>query len=379
MKTATLIFAGDFCSRSPENINISAELNKIFKKSDINVLNIEGVFKSNDVCTANKTFLNQSENIPHWCKNNNFKIVSMANNHSFDFGEEGLKRTISALKDCDITPIGVGTWDDAYKVKFLLVNGFKIGFYAATSADLASLKDRVEDKNKIGCAWINHPATRKVIYEAKKECDYLFVMPHAGVEYMDIPLPEWREIYKEIIDIGADAIFASHPHIPQGIEEYNGKPIFYSLGNFFFEGSGDINKPKHKYWNTGLIAIIKVTETELTYKTLVTKRNNYDLEIENEQEIIKHCNKITEILNNEKLYRDRLKNDILEFHYKYKLWLLSGLNAQEMKFTPMKIISIIKSMLFKKANYRLALHQIREESTLWILQRGFQALSKTKL
>lgn len=379
MKETTLIFAGDFCSRSPESITISDELNKILKQSDINILNIEGVFKSNDICTANQTFLTQSESVPIWCKENNFKVVSMANNHSFDYGEDGLKKTISAIKDCGITPVGVGIWEDAYSVKIITINGLKIGFYAATSADLASLKDKEADKEKIGCAWINHSASRRAVINAKKECDFLFVMPHAGVEYMNVPLPEWREIYRELIDFGADAIIASHPHIPQGIEEYNGKPIFYSLGNFFFEGSGNINIPKHKYWNTGLIAIFTITPSGLSYKTLITKRDFYKLGLENNPAIIEHCNKITAQLNNEKEYRKSLEKDVLDFHYKYKSWLLLGLNAQEIKFSPRRIIAIIKSMLTKKPNYRLALHQIREESTLWTLQRGFKMLSKTKL
>ena len=379
MKKATLIFAGDFCSCAPENIIISEELKIILNKSDINILNIEGVFKSDDVCTANQTFLTQSEYVPQWCKDNNFKLVSMANNHSFDYGETGLKKTISAMDGCDIISVGVGNWTEAYSVKFLTINGLRIGFYAATSADLASLKDKEFYNNQIGCAWINHPETRKNIHKAKKECDYLFIMPHAGVEYMNIPLPEWRSIYKELIDLGADAVLASHPHVPQGIEEYKGKPIYYSLGNFFFEGSGDITKSKHKYWNTGLIAMITISDNGLTYKTYITKRSFYNLGIENDSSIIEHCNNITQILNDDKEYWNLLEKNILHFHYKYKTWLLSGLNAQEMKFSTKKIISILKSIFFRKPNYRLALHQIREESSLWTLQRALKILSKTKL
>lgn len=379
MNKTTIIFAGDFCSSSPESIMISEELNKILKDSDINVLNIEGVFKSENVCTANKTFLTQSESTPLWCKKYNFSYVSIANNHSFDYGEEGLKRTISAIKSCGITYIGAGSWEEAYSVKITTINGVKIGFFAATSADLSSLKDREYDKDKIGCAWINHPASRRAIIDAKKECDYLFVLPHAGVEYMNIPLPEWREIYKEFIDLGADAILASHPHVPQGIENYKGKPIFYSLGNFFFEGSGDINKPKHKYWNTGLIVKITITEKGLTYDTYISRRMYYNLELENNPSIIEYCNHTTKILNNEEEYRETLEREVLTYHKKFKSWLLYGLNAQEIKPSPKRILSIIRYLFTNKPNYRLALHQIREESTLWTLQRAFKLISKTKL
>ena len=76
---------------------------------------------------------------------------------------------------------------------------------------------------------VNH-----IILDAKKELDYLFILPHAGVEYTDAPVPELIARYRDFIDYGADGVIASHPHCPQGWETYKGKPIFYSLGNFLF-------------------------------------------------------------------------------------------------------------------------------------------------
>ena len=205
-------------------------------------------------------------------------------------------------------------------------------------------------------------------------------MPHAGVEYMSIPLPEWREIYKEYIDLGADAIVASHPHVPQGVEVYNGTPIFYSLGNFFFEGSGDITKPKHRYWNTGLMIQFILSDEGLSYKTIITKRDMYNFGIEKSDMIHSHFLEINDVLNDEKKYIQKLNEDVLEIHKKYKAWLLQGLNAKEIHFSIRRIGSIIKSLLCgEKANYRLAMHQIREESTLWTMQRALKLLSKTKL
>ncbi|MBR5352415.1 MAG: CapA family protein [Bacteroidales bacterium] len=77
--------------------------------------------------------------------------------------------------------------------------------------------------------------------------DYLFVLPHDGIEYVDAPMPETIARYRDFIDYGADGIFGAHLHCPQGWEEYKGRPIFYSLGNFFFNSKkGHIvsgNKP----------------------------------------------------------------------------------------------------------------------------------------
>ena len=66
---------------------------------------------------------------------------------------------------------------------------------------------------------------------------------HDGIEYIDIPLPEQRERYRDFVDYGADGVFVHHPHVPQGWEVYKGRPIFYSLGNFFFNSK---NTPDYK-------------------------------------------------------------------------------------------------------------------------------------
>ena len=74
----------------------------------------------------------------------------------------------------------------------------------------------------------------------------LIVQVHAGVELLDVPIPEWRAKYRQLIDLGADVVIAHHPHVMQGIEEYKGKLICYSLGNFYFDYPSN-----HPQWNTG--------------------------------------------------------------------------------------------------------------------------------
>jgi poly-gamma-glutamate capsule biosynthesis protein CapA/YwtB (metallophosphatase superfamily) len=83
--------------------------------------------------------------------------------------------------------------------------------------------------DSIGCSWINHHRFNSIIKEAKTKVDYLIAITHAGLEMVDLPLPEWRDIYREMINMGCDAIVGGHPHVPQGYEIYNGKPIFTVL------------------------------------------------------------------------------------------------------------------------------------------------------
>lgn len=377
--TIRLLFAGDFCSSTPEKIELSKEISGIFKESDLNILNLEGPLEAGKRCSANKSVLKQSKNSSLWCRKNGFNIVSIANNHSFDYGEAGIDETLKNTKVNNVKAIGAGFWEDAYKIETIIIKGKRIGFYAASSCDMATLKDKRYDKDKKGCAWINHPDTRRAIINGKRECDYLFIIPHAGVEYMDIPLPEWRDAYKELIDLGADGIFSSHPHVPQGIEVYKSRPIFYSLGNFFFEGSSSSMQHKHKFWNTGLIALVNITENEISFNYAVTKRDGYYLSIEKEESIINHIHEIIDDLNNDDRYYKRLEVDIEKFHKKYKTWLLQGMNACEITSTIGNFYYVMKQFFKGKSNDMVALHQLRDENSRWTIQRALKLKHKALL
>lgn len=262
-------------------------------------------------------------------------------------------------------------------MKFVNIDGVKIGFISGTSYDFASLKDKWTDYDKIGCAWINSPEINKQVIENKSKCDYLFVISHGGFEYMDVPLPEWRDRYRELIDLGVDAIIGSHPHVPQGVEVYKNKPIFYSLGNFYFDNS---NKNKPKYWDNGLLGIVEIVNGEIYHKVIPTIRDGYIIDIDNSLEIIKHINDITTILKDDEKYMDSVNANVLRLYPKYQGWLLSGFNAIEIKFNIKTIARIIKNiMFFNKPNLKIAMHQMREDSTRWALIRALKIMTRSNL
>ena len=83
----------------------------------------------------------------------------------------------------------------------------------------------------------------------------MIIFAHAGLEDEINPLPEWQDVYRNFIDLGAYAIIASHPHIVQGFEIYKGRYIFYSLGNFAFDlnKNNQLNRKEELNWNRGLV------------------------------------------------------------------------------------------------------------------------------
>lgn len=370
-----LVFVGDFCSYTPERQKIGTKLQVLLDQSDLNVVNFEGCLQYGQLHTAGRFYLKQSHDSPRWLIDHGFNVVNLANNHAYDWGEVGLRKTQEAF--ADVIALGCGYWNEVYQVRFVELKGFRIGLFFATSADLSSLKDKWDDGTKFGCPWINHVEVDEILKRAKERCDYLVVMAHAGVEYMPVPLPEWRDRYRHLIDIGADIIIATHPHVPQGMEYYKDKAIFYSLGNFCFDKGEESKIP---YWNNGVVVCIEISSTGLVVRSQLTRLSNHEVEIDQCEESQGYFKNLCALLENDAHYVKTLNGEVLKMYHKYEDWLLEGLQAYRSRPRNIRILyRFLRSFVNGQENYRVALHQIREESTRWILARAYKLLSNTDL
>lgn len=170
-------------------------------------------------------------------KEQGFDLLLLANNHIFDYGKKGLVATLDAANKAGVDTLGAGVdQDSAYAPLIKEIDDIKIGIVNACEAQFGVI-DHFDREEKAGYAWINHPKIDTTVLALKKECDFVIVCAHAGLENYDIPQKEWRIRYKHLCDLGADVIIGSHPHVPQGYEEHNESIIFYSLGNFYFDYS----------------------------------------------------------------------------------------------------------------------------------------------
>ncbi len=174
-------------------------------------------------------------------KGNNNTVASLANNHAFDYGIDGMHDSLQYLKDAGITPIGAGdTEDGAHQAVTHDINGRKITIlnymdsnnFAEYSYDVMPYAN---GSNPGYSAYDSDDAKKQI--EANKDSDLIIAYLHFGNEYSNSPNEDQIRIAHELIDYGADVVIGSHPHVTQGIEVYNGKPIFYSLGNFIFDQS----------------------------------------------------------------------------------------------------------------------------------------------
>ena len=158
-------------------------------------------------------------------------IVSLANNHIQDYGNEGIFDTIDAISERKIRYFGIGRNEQEALAPFIFgTKSLKIAIIGATRYANAKLSEW-------GTSSDTSPLLFSNIQKLKKEGYFVIVYFHWGYEYVRIPSPRERRIAHKTIDCGADFVVGSHPHVFQGIEQYNGKTIVYSLGNFIFHSS----------------------------------------------------------------------------------------------------------------------------------------------
>jgi len=166
-----------------------------------------------------------------------FNVLSLANNHMFDYQRVALEDAMLRLEEQGIEYIGAGfNAKEAFSVKIKEVKGVKIGFLAYTN--LGPVFWRAKLENGTGLAWIDRNSfsyLKENIKEAKEKVDVLVVSLHAGVEYALEPTQFQEDFAHLCIEQGADLVLVHHPHVVQRIEKYKQAWIAYSLGNFVFD------------------------------------------------------------------------------------------------------------------------------------------------
>ena len=165
-----------------------------------------------------------------------FDVVSLANNHVWDLGEEGLRNTIAHLKAAGIAFCGAGmNIEEASRPAVIEKDGLRVAILSYCMYGNPWLGYvELATKNKAGINPLNIETVVFDIKNAKQEYDKVIVMPHWGREYQYEPLPECVIMAKRMIDAGADAVMGSHTHQMQPLVLRKEKPICYSMGNFLF-------------------------------------------------------------------------------------------------------------------------------------------------
>lgn len=242
--STTLIFAGDvlFANAFKSNYDaggiekvIEPQLLQELQDADIFMVNNEFPFSNRGEPMEDKQFTFCCD--PKYVKALNemgLDIVSLANNHTLDYGRDALSDTFTTLDGAGILYAGAGeTKERAYELQIIEKNGKKFGFLAASRV-VPESNWKVEERTPGMLTAYDDTKLVQLIKEARSGCDFLSVYIHWGVEYDAYPQDYQTKIATDCFNAGADLILGAHTHCLQGISYISGKPVFYSLGNFVF-------------------------------------------------------------------------------------------------------------------------------------------------
>ena len=162
-------------------------------------------------------------------------IVSLANNHVYDYGADALNDTADLLDEAEIAYVGGGrNKEEAEQPAYYIINGIKIGFVAASEGEIYRFTPAATDTTPGIMECYDATEYNKVIAQAASECDYLIAYVHWGTEDDNQYTEQQTTHGKEFLASGADIVIGGHPHVLQGIEYTDDGPIVYSLGDFWF-------------------------------------------------------------------------------------------------------------------------------------------------
>ena len=292
-------FLGDFCpvlndfemskiSSDIQNSTILKELNK----NNFNIANLEMPIteSSSPISKIGPSFKTglKSMDILHDLKIN---CVSTANNHISDYGLEGILDTRKNLESKTIQYAGDWVTSDSNKNYHisLELNGVKL-------AIIFCAEDEFNSKllNQYGSFNTDPISNFYRIKYLKTNHDHVIVYPHGGIEDFSYPTIEKQKLYRFFIDSGASAVVGNHTHCIQGFELYNNKPIFYSLGNFFYPSSELYSGGK-----IGLYVSFDLTTSEFNFKYSFFKQSqgNYRIDTLTKKELLLQNKKFNDISN----------------------------------------------------------------------------------
>jgi poly-gamma-glutamate synthesis protein (capsule biosynthesis protein) len=189
-----------------------------------------------------------------------FTIVSEANNHAYDWGPAALVDTLRRLHAVGIRTAGAGENTlEAHHPTVVDLGGLRVAFLAYVNIDPQNAAAGVDHP---GVAWLDIEQVEADIRFARNLADLVVVCPHWGVEYAPAPTRQQKELARKMIDAGADLIVGSHPHVVQPLEQYHGRWVAYSLGNFVFD-------QKDPATHRGLLLKVTVRDRKIAQVTKV--------------------------------------------------------------------------------------------------------------
>lgn len=215
---------------------ISPELIKIMNDADLMCLNNEFTYSTGGAPTENKMYTFRAN--PDRVKvlgALGVDVVGLANNHVHDYGKQSILDTFETLEKAGIPYVGAGrNLQEAMKPYYTRIDGKTIAIVAASRAEKWKMTPQATETEPGILRCYDTELFMQEIREARQNADFVIAFVHWGTEDSYVLEEVQLTTGKEYLDAGCDVVIGAHPHWIQGMEYYNGKPIIYSLGNYWF-------------------------------------------------------------------------------------------------------------------------------------------------
>lgn len=231
----------------------------VLEDSDYNIINLECPVVVNPHAKAilkDGPNLRCSDQTLEYLKSIGFNLCTLANNHFKDFGVEGIEDTFKACKDNAMEWVGAGlNIRDARIPKILEIKGMKIGI-----VNICENESSIATNNEAGSNPIDEINNYYDITNLKEKVEKIILIIHGGVEHYRFPSPRMKKLCHFYAELGVSAIVCHHTHCYSGYEVYHDVPIFYSLGNFFFD-----REEMPSQWKTGFFVQLQITKDKVGF------------------------------------------------------------------------------------------------------------------
>lgn len=371
-----VFIAGDVMPRMGQAKAFKDSSEKIFNDvkpyitdADIAVANLEApvVFDKKTPIKKSGPNLHTSATTVEVLKNVGFNVVTLANNHFFDQGQQGVDNTINQCDFLGIQTTGGGrNMHQARKVLLLEHCGQQIALVNVCEQEYSIANSEHGGSNPLDLIYMQED-----ISYCRKKADYVVVIVHGGVEHYPYPTPRMKRWYRHFVDLGADVVVNHHQHCMNGYEIYKGKPIFYGLGNFYFPVRDGVSKPKS--WGCGYAVLLTLDNT-ITFETIPYQQDVDGIRLRNKNEFEKEIELLNLPIADDYLLQQKFDEYIIDHENQIKTrWLPSILRN--------RIVLSLASRGYLgrlyKGNQAMVLNNLLTcESHYESLQRLFTILSK---
>jgi poly-gamma-glutamate capsule biosynthesis protein CapA/YwtB (metallophosphatase superfamily) len=229
----------------PDPAAALAPMSRRLRSADLTVGNLESTLSLHGEPTQGDDSFGGTPALLRPLARAGFDALSLANNHTGDYGPVALVETVQRMAASGIEPFGAGaTLAEASRPARLEVEGTTfafVGFNAIGETPQAfpggpgALSVRMPPRTATVLNRRDLDQVLRVIRRAQQRADVVVVLPHWGTQYVHTPEPVQRTVSRRLVDAGADLVVGGHPHWVQGVDDVDGVPVIHSLGNFVFD------------------------------------------------------------------------------------------------------------------------------------------------